>query len=333
MQVTLQFIKSIPSGLISSLQRRTGRLRVAKCTQQAREAARAAKPAPLSPHQPPSAYRTHVGTTRVGVRAHLEFQVTSAPKLAGGPRPAINKRGWGEVRAPLGAGAGSPRVGEVWGAVRRGRPASCRSPGRGAACSPPPRERRLVPSRAPGAEGARARQRGRAPRTRAAGPPAAAPGKDGGFPGKPTAAAGLGNAERGVGNPWRAWPPPPPGTARRLVAGDVADPEEVRCGLFCFGLLGGKKKCTRRFPFPPRVPACAPEGGTEEAPGPAGETKAAGTVCPGHAGLPARRLGSPPAGSSPRTPLPASSLSLVPSFRHCCGELQTLDPRAEVKRA
>lgn len=84
-----------------------------------------------------------------------------------------------------------------------------------------------------------------------------------------------------------------------------------------------KKKRTKRFPFPTPVPVCAPEGGTEEVPGRAKETKAAGaarSVRPGKGG----DLG---AGTCPRTAQLASSLlGFVPSFRHCCGELRTLVP-------
>lgn len=67
------------------------------------------------------------------------------------------------------------------------------------------------------------------------------------------------------------------------------------------------QKCSRHFPFPTPVPACGPGGGAEEAPCPAGETKAAWAVRPGPRRSPGAVAGLPQAGRSPRTPPPAAS--------------------------
>lgn len=69
---------------------------------------------------PPFSCNTYAGTTGVGFRGDLELQVTSAPKPAGSPRPAIKNAKRVAERSVCGSatGTGSSAESEAWGPGR-----------------------------------------------------------------------------------------------------------------------------------------------------------------------------------------------------------------------
>lgn len=97
-----------------------------------------------------------------------------------------------------------------------------------------------------------------------------------------------------------------------MVAGAVAGPGEVKCGLSWRTRLRTRNS-PGAFRFLPRLLRARPGGGAEEAPGPAVETKGRAP----RAGPRSGRGGRAPAGRAESAHAPASGLSpgLVPSFR------------------
>lgn len=230
--------------------------------------------------------------------------MTSAPKPARSPWPAVNKpagkrsaRCWAREPGAPGSRSGPPRP-PAGSPCAEGRPLGRR-----------PRQqrgfrvRRAVPSLR---LAARARGHGGGGELRARARPVL-----------PRPPPGLGRAAGGVGTAWRAGPPPPPppGSARRLVAGGR---NGSGGGYVCTLLLRFRKKETHTALS---VSYPSARGRAEEAPVPPWRQRRRGPCAQVRAGLRARGAGFARPAESTRAPAGVPSLALVPSFRLGGGDL------------